>query len=143
MCIYTLQLKVEGLQLDAASTACFEHAGSFFCLLNAAMAGRGFSSLRARTLTEDAIAMHQAVSPDRWCVTRADLKYLGQQVMDALEEGHIQYSPESSDSEDADVSEFGPSIYVVNEQYIKPITAEAGKMSWALMMNPDGLECDI
>jgi len=143
MCIYTLQLKVEGLQLDAASTACFEHAGSFFCLLNAAMAGRGFSSLRARTLTEDAIAMHQAVSPDRWCVTRADLKYLGQQVMDALEEGHIQYSPESSDSEDADVSEFGPSIYVVNEQYIKPITAEAGKMSWALMMNPDGLECDL
>jgi len=31
----------------------------------------------------------------------------------------------------------------VNEQYIKPVTAEAGKMSWALMRNPDGLDCDL
>ena len=33
---------------------------------------------------------------------------------------------------------FGPSIYTVNEQYIKPVTKRAGKMSWALMRNPKG-----
>ena len=38
---------------------------------------------------------------------------------------------------------YGPSIYAVNEHYIKPVTAAAGKMSWALMMNPDGLDCDL
>lgn len=48
---------------------------------------------------------------------------------------------DSEESEDDEV--FGPSIYTVNEQYIKPVTAEAGKMSWALMRNPDGLDCDL
>ena len=38
---------------------------------------------------------------------------------------------------------YGPSIYTVNEQYIRPVTAEAGMMSWALMRNPDGLDCDL
>ena len=31
----------------------------------------------------------------------------------------------------------------MNEQYIKPVTAEAGKMSWALMRNPKGLDCHV
>ena len=31
----------------------------------------------------------------------------------------------------------------MNEQHIKPETSRAGKMSWALMMNPDGLDCDL
>lgn len=35
------------------------------------------------------------------------------------------------------------SIVEVNENYIKPITAAAGKMSWALMMNPEGLDSDL
>ena len=39
--------------------------------------------------------------------------------------------------------DYGPSIYTVNDQYIKPVTAEAGKMSWALMMHPLGLDCDL
>ena len=103
---------------------------------------------RRRTTTLQAIALHEAVSPDRWCVTNADLKYLKQQVICAIQQGLIlSASPTSCDSDDSigseDDVEFGPSIYVVNEQYIKPITAEAGKMSWALMMNPDGLECDL
>ena len=32
---------------------------------------------------------------------------------------------------------------MVNEHYIKPVTAAAGKMSWALMMHPDGLDSDL
>ena len=29
------------------------------------------------------------------------------------------------------------------EQYIKPVTLKAGKVSWALMQHPDGLDCDL
>ena len=53
----------------------------------------------------------------------------------------------SSDSEEseesADERKFGPSIYEVTEKYIKPVTADAGKMSWALMQNPEGLDCHL
>ena len=31
----------------------------------------------------------------------------------------------------------------VTEQHIKPVTFRAGKMSWALMLNPDGLDCHL
>ena len=37
----------------------------------------------------------------------------------------------------------GPCMYTVNDQYIKPITADAGNVSWALMKNPKGLPCDL
>ena len=102
---------------------------------------------RRRITTIEAIALHESVSPDKWCVTYADLKFLRRQVLTAIQQGLIlSASPTSSDGESKqseDDDEFGPSIYVVNEQYIKPITAQAGKMSWALMMNPDGLDCDL
>ena len=38
---------------------------------------------------------------------------------------------------------YGPSIYTVVEQLIKPRTKEAGNMSWALMKHPQGLPCDV
>ena len=31
----------------------------------------------------------------------------------------------------------------MNEHFIKPLTLRAGGMSYALMRNPDGLECDV
>ena len=37
----------------------------------------------------------------------------------------------------------GPSMYTVTEQYIKPVTAAAGNVSWALMKHPSGLPCDV
>lgn len=40
-------------------------------------------------------------------------------------------------------TDYGPSIYTVTDQYIKPVTAAAGKMSWALMMHPSGLDCHL
>ena len=52
-------------------------------------------------------------------------------------------SQSSGSDEEEEEKDFGPSIYTVNEQYIKPVTAQAGKMSWALMMNPDGLDCHL
>ncbi|CAE7332361.1 unnamed protein product [Symbiodinium necroappetens] len=34
-------------------------------------------------------------------------------------------------------------MYTVNMQYIKPVTALAGNPSWALMLHPGGLKCDL
>ncbi|CAK8989234.1 Uncharacterized protein SCF082_LOCUS1723, partial [Durusdinium trenchii] len=96
---------------------------------------------RARTSTIDAMQMHEAVTPDRWCVTKMDLRHLRLEVLRWLQDGEIQSNPDTEDSDDED--KYGPSIYSVNEQYIKPVTADAGKMSWALMMNPEGLDCDL
>ena len=57
-----------------------------------------------------------------------DLAFLCQEVCSALRCGQILPGPEDDASE-----VYGPSIYTVNEQYIKPVTQQAGKMSWALM----------
>ena len=53
--------------------------------------------------------------------------------MEAIEKGEL-----SEDDED-----HGPNFYEVNEQYVKPVTLLAGKMSWALMRNPQGVHCEI
>eukprot|EP00435_Cladocopium_sp_Y103_P057812 s529_g20.t1 len=91
-----------------------------------------------RKVTALAYELHRLVPADRWCVTYWDLLFLRQEVQSALRCGEIQPGPEDDVSED-----YGPSIYTVNEQYIKPVTQDAGKMSWALMRNPDGLQCDL
>eukprot|EP00927_Polykrikos_kofoidii_P040898 TRINITY_DN34878_c0_g2_i1.p1 TRINITY_DN34878_c0_g2~~TRINITY_DN34878_c0_g2_i1.p1 ORF type:complete len:712 (-),score=73.18 TRINITY_DN34878_c0_g2_i1:9-2144(-) len=44
---------------------------------------------------------------------------------------------------DANDRIFGPNVYSVNEQFIKPRTKIAGGMSWALMLHPDGIKCDL
>ncbi|CAK9087639.1 unnamed protein product [Durusdinium trenchii] len=88
-----------------------------------------------RGMTDVAIELHKAVHPARWCITFADLKFFQSEVRRVIQDGMtFQENFEAS---------YGPSMYVVNEQYIKPVTAAAGKMSWALMMNPDGLDCDL
>ena len=67
-----------------------------------------------------------------------DLAFLCREVCSALRCGQILPGPEDDASE-----AYGPSIYTVNEQYIKPVTQQAGKMSWALMRHPDGLDCEL
>ncbi|CAK9080235.1 unnamed protein product [Durusdinium trenchii] len=104
---------------------------------------RRFERSRQRTSTLEAICLHEYVAPERWCVTKADLRYLQHEVNNAIKEGKLSSSFDSEDSDSLDEPVFGPSIYVVNEQYIKPVTAQAGKMSWALMLNPDGLDCHL
>jgi len=85
-----------------------------------------------------------AVDPSRWCITRDDLDYLEREVRAALAKGDI---PQQDDSHlptpgHHDLA-IGPSIYQVNEHYIKPVTKASGSMSWALMRNPGGLQCDF
>ena len=88
---------------------------------------------RSRSQTESAVALHETVNPSRWCITFADLRFFECEVQRVIQDGTFH----------EDFGEYGPSIYAVNEHYIKPVTAAAGKMSWALMMNPYGLDCDL
>ena len=95
-----------------------------------------------RSRTVEAIDLHHFVPPDRWCVTKEDLRFLTSEVKEAIKKGAIE-PPEDGTDDFLDSLEHGPSIYTVTEQHIKPVTELAGKMSWALMRNPEGLDCDL
>ncbi|CAE7254942.1 unnamed protein product [Symbiodinium microadriaticum] len=96
----------------------------------------------ARFTTPEALALHESVSPDRWCVTRSDLTFLRQELWCAVQCGEIRAVDDSDPFESSD-DQYGPNIHTVNRQYIMPVTEEAGKVSWALMRHPDGLDCDL
>eukprot|EP00928_Gymnodinium_smaydae_P067717 TRINITY_DN5071_c0_g3_i1.p1 TRINITY_DN5071_c0_g3~~TRINITY_DN5071_c0_g3_i1.p1 ORF type:complete len:702 (-),score=48.15 TRINITY_DN5071_c0_g3_i1:156-2261(-) len=89
----------------------------------------------------DGVSMHERVPAHRWCVTREDLEDFKRRVQDAVSAGRIV--PTKQDQFDPNDLRIGPSVYTVNEQYITPVTEAAGKMSWALMLHPDGIDCDI
>ena len=89
----------------------------------------------------DGAALHRRVSPDKWCVTRGDLRFLRREIRRAIDSGRIQ--PTDRDPFDVLDNVCGPNVYTVCEQYIKPVTHSAGKMSWALMRHPEGLPCDL
>ncbi|CAE6971364.1 unnamed protein product, partial [Symbiodinium sp. CCMP2456] len=98
----------------------------------------------SRTYTTiEATALHESVPPDRWCITRSDLKYLGQEVRKAIQSGKIRPPDDGSDDFQASDTRYGPSIYTVTKQHIMPVTAQFGKVSWALLQHPDGLDCDL
>lgn len=86
-------------------------------------------------------ALHSEISADRWCVTSSDLTFLKKEVQAAIRGCDIR--PHGRDDFEISDEIYGPSIYTVNEQYIKPVTSLAGMMSWALMRNPAGLDCHL
>jgi len=85
--------------------------------------------------------LHNSVTAERWCVTRRDLRHLRKKVCKALKHGQI--TPTDRDAFDPQDRRFGPTIYTVTDQLVKPITAQAGGMSWALMRHPKGKMCDV
>ena len=95
------------------------------------------------SITSLAYQLHNSVPADRWCVTFSDLDFLREEVKAAVDTTLIQPPANGMDDFDPSDKDYGPSIYTVNEQYIKPVTMKAGKMSWALMRNPNGLVCDL
>lgn len=99
------------------------------------------ASLHLNSRPADGAALHRDVPPERWCVTRADLRSLRKLVRQSVENGRIK--PTDFDPFDVHDQAIGPSFYTVAEQLIKPITEQAGGMSWALMLHPEGLECDL
>ena len=96
-----------------------------------------------RSITSLAYQLHKSVPADRWCVTFLDLDFLREEVQAAVGTTLIQPPANGTDDFDPSDKDYGPSIYTVNEQYIKPVTMKAGKISWALMRNPNGLVCDL
>eukprot|EP00927_Polykrikos_kofoidii_P077798 TRINITY_DN74701_c0_g1_i1.p1 TRINITY_DN74701_c0_g1~~TRINITY_DN74701_c0_g1_i1.p1 ORF type:complete len:630 (+),score=42.23 TRINITY_DN74701_c0_g1_i1:55-1944(+) len=77
----------------------------------------------------------------RWCCTRDDLVFLRADVRKAIDEEDIQ--PTTKDPFDPLDDVVGPNMYTVCDEYVKPLTKMAGSMSWALMRNPKGLQCDL
>mmetsp|Transcript_87063 Transcript_87063/g.244170 ORF Transcript_87063/g.244170 Transcript_87063/m.244170 type:complete len:601 (-) Transcript_87063:53-1855(-) len=83
------------------------------------------------------------VEPTMWCITRKDLKAFEDTVRRLWKQGLI------TDNKDRpnryhNCPKIGPNMYRVNTEYIKPVTREAGGMSWALMRHPEGKgPCDI
>eukprot|EP00929_Paragymnodinium_shiwhaense_P073241 TRINITY_DN3726_c0_g2_i1.p1 TRINITY_DN3726_c0_g2~~TRINITY_DN3726_c0_g2_i1.p1 ORF type:complete len:610 (-),score=45.74 TRINITY_DN3726_c0_g2_i1:86-1915(-) len=84
------------------------------------------------------------IDPSRWCITREDLDFFEKEVKQLWKSGQIPDDPDPALCNPYhDDPKIGPNLYRVNECYIKPKTREAGGMSWALMRNPGGLECDV
>ncbi|CAE7808106.1 unnamed protein product [Symbiodinium sp. CCMP2592] len=76
-----------------------------------------------------------------WCVTLEDLRQFRRLVMHAVAQGEIR--PHARDMFDSSDLSIGPSVYTVTDQFIKPVTALAGGMSWALLKNPTGVDCHV
>ena len=56
----------------------------------------------ARFTTFEAVALHETVTPDRWCVTRSDLIYLRHEVWRAIKRGEIRSLDEGDPFESSD-----------------------------------------
>ena len=84
---------------------------------------------------------HRSVPQSAWCVTLEDLCQFRRLVMHAVETGKIQ--PHDRDMFDPSDLSIGPNVHTVTDQFIKPVTARAGNMSWALLKNPAGVSCDV
>ena len=79
--------------------------------------------------------LHRRVKPEFWCITREDLVVFERDVRAAWRDGKIPDNPEKPNRYHND-PKIGPTIYAVNEHWLKPKTAEAGGMSYALMLHP-------
>ena len=99
------------------------------------------SELFPRQTCGDGEALHKSVPKDRWCVSLEDLRQLRRLVMHAVAQGMIR--PTEKDKFDVSDLACGPSVYTVTEQFVRPATALAGNMSWALLKNATGLRCDV
>jgi len=89
----------------------------------------------------DGRLLHEVVPPSRWCVTRADLVDFRNDVSIALERRHI--TPTDDDDFDPSEKHIGPTMATINKQFIMPVSAAHGHASWALLLHPAGLECDL
>ena len=81
------------------------------------------------------------VEMQKWGVTKDDLHQFRRLVMNAILEQRIL--PTERDPFDPNDFTKGPSMYTVNEQYIKPVTHQAGDASWSLMKHPEGMEVNL
>ena len=103
--------------------------------------GRQDDLIERACVVRDGYMLHHTIGPEKWCIKKEDLSQFRRLVHRAVREQRIQ--PTVSDQFDPTDDDVGPNMYTVAEQFITPITAAAGNPSWALMLHPDGLECDL
>ena len=84
--------------------------------------------------------LHQEVPPQCWCVTLQEFQQFVRDVRVEWRAG-LWGAVRSSSFLDEDVA--GPNVYQVNEDFVKPCTLQAGGMSYALMLHPGGLQCEV
>eukprot|EP00929_Paragymnodinium_shiwhaense_P119711 TRINITY_DN91608_c0_g1_i1.p1 TRINITY_DN91608_c0_g1~~TRINITY_DN91608_c0_g1_i1.p1 ORF type:complete len:924 (+),score=67.70 TRINITY_DN91608_c0_g1_i1:96-2867(+) len=101
----------------------------------------GAADLLRNVAPVDGMELHRRVPPQRWCVTLQDLRDFSALVEQGIQDGTIR--PTADDPFDPDDLWVGPSIHTINEQFIKPVTLDAGSPSWALMLHQDGLPCHV
>ncbi|CAE7947220.1 unnamed protein product, partial [Symbiodinium sp. KB8] len=92
---------------------------------------------------EKGLRMHYAVPARKWCVTRRGFLEFLTAVEDAHQAGRIEnkINPRTQlANPHHDDPMIGPNMHSVNGAVIKPRTQEAGGMSWALMLSPEGLD---
>merc|ERR1719424_2690203 len=85
--------------------------------------------------------MHAGTCAALWGVSKKDLQLLRVDLIRAVCLRDIART--SVDPFDLMHLDIGPNAYTVTEQFIQPITAAAGNMSWALLLHPEGLNCDL
>eukprot|EP00913_Durusdinium_trenchii_P009081 g8537.t1 len=86
--------------------------------------------------------LHERVPPCRWCISRCDFQDFVAEVVETHRAGRILNQPNPRTKEPNpfhDDEHVGPNMHAVNEAVIRPRTARAGGMSWALMLSPEGL----
>eukprot|EP00928_Gymnodinium_smaydae_P005979 TRINITY_DN12077_c0_g2_i1.p1 TRINITY_DN12077_c0_g2~~TRINITY_DN12077_c0_g2_i1.p1 ORF type:complete len:625 (-),score=130.46 TRINITY_DN12077_c0_g2_i1:62-1888(-) len=88
--------------------------------------------------------LHARVPPERWCLKLQDLYTFVADVREEWRNGNIPARATSSAGEEGHGDPaVGPSLYQVNRHFVRPVTARAGGMSYALMKYPEGLQCEV
>lgn len=91
----------------------------------------------------DGLALHTSIPSEYWCVTDTDLHQFAQLIRRRVTEGRITETDMDPFITSDPKRVYGPSVHTVNADVIKPVTAKAGNVSWALMLHPTGLRCDL
>eukprot|EP00928_Gymnodinium_smaydae_P083576 TRINITY_DN6681_c0_g2_i1.p1 TRINITY_DN6681_c0_g2~~TRINITY_DN6681_c0_g2_i1.p1 ORF type:complete len:589 (+),score=42.39 TRINITY_DN6681_c0_g2_i1:26-1792(+) len=99
------------------------------------------SSFGIDVSVRDGSLLHDRVHPSRWCINKRDLRQFRKVALAAVRKKFI--TPSDEDMFNPLDTRVGPSIVSVTEHLIKPITRTRGDASWALMLHPDGLPCDL
>merc|ERR1719469_1229394 len=87
-------------------------------------------------------ALHKHVNSGQWCVTLEQLQTFKSQVKQIWLEGKIPEDADDPNPYHWD-PEVGPNMYSVNQYFVKPYTSRNGGMSYALLCNPQGIECTV
>ena len=81
----------------------------------------------------DGRALHEKLPPSMWCVTPQDLRFLRQEVRQAIDQRMVMpiiepvFDDERPDPFSPEDETIGPNMYNLTDNYIKPLTLDAGR----------------